>query len=330
MQAALPAVFGPTKPKAVDLSGRVALVTGGALGIGYEISRFLATNGARVIMVNRKEEQGQEAIEKIKKESDGKAQIEWLPCDLGSLSEIQETFSDIREREKRLDILVLNAGINSNAYGEDADGIDRHFGVNWLGNFYALNQLWPLLKTTSKLPGVPAPRIVIESSEMHRAAPKVVHFGSISEINNPDMSPVQLYGRTKLALILGTKYLVEKIIKPQKENIYAVAVHPGVVNTDMQEQWKDTYPGLTGQALTQLNYLFGRSPEQGSYSGIYAATSPEIEEKDWNGAYLSDPAKLGGETAQAQDMQLASSLWNLSQQLIKERRGPESMMSWTD
>jgi NAD(P)-dependent dehydrogenase (short-subunit alcohol dehydrogenase family) len=127
--------------------------------------------------------------------------------------------------------LILSAGINTNQYGEDADGIDRHFGVNWLGQFYAMNLLYPLLRKTSKLPDAPAPRIVFESSEMHRGAPSVVHFGSLDEINNPELGPTELYGRTKLAGILGIKYgIFERVIKPNNDNIYALSVHPGAVS----------------------------------------------------------------------------------------------------
>lgn len=61
-------------------------------------------------------------------------------------------------------------------------------------------------------------------------APKVVHFGSMDEINNPEIGNLEVYGRTKLAIILGVKYgLVEKVIKPNKDNVYALSVHPGAV-----------------------------------------------------------------------------------------------------
>jgi len=56
-------------------------------------------------MINRKEEQGQDAIDKIKKEAGPDAKIEWIPCDLGSLKEVKEVFTGIREREKRLDLV---------------------------------------------------------------------------------------------------------------------------------------------------------------------------------------------------------------------------------
>ena len=222
--------IGPQRVEPEDLNGRVAIVTGGAFGIGYEVSRALAKAGCRVLMVNRKEEQGKKAIEKIRTETPS-ANIQWTECDLGDLSQVRDVFVNFRETLDRLDFLVLSAGINTNQYGLDADGIDRHFGVNYLGQFYATNLLWPLLRKTSKLSNTPPPRVVFEASEVHRAAPKEVHFASLDEINNPRLGPTELYGRTKLALILFAKYgLAEKVINHNNDDIYALSVHPGAVS----------------------------------------------------------------------------------------------------
>jgi hypothetical protein len=80
------------------------------------------------------------------------------------------------------------------------------------------------------MPDTPAARIVWEASEQHRAAPSVVHFGSLDEINNAEVGNLELYGRAKLAVILGVKYgFVERVIKPNDDNIYALSVHPGAV-----------------------------------------------------------------------------------------------------
>jgi len=134
--------------------------------------------------------------------------------------------------------VVLSAGINANQYGETADGIDRHFEVNWLGQFYAVNQLFPLIRKTSKIPGNNPPRIVFESSEQHRMAPSVVHFGSLDEINDPKVGNLELYGRTKLAIILGVKYgLLDRVIKPNNDNIYVLSVHPGAVSSNLRS-WR--------------------------------------------------------------------------------------------
>ncbi|KAJ5227789.1 hypothetical protein N7489_008497 [Penicillium chrysogenum] len=329
MQSSLKPVIGPRK-EVTDLTGRVAIVLGGALGIGYEISRAFVLNGARVIMVNRKEEQGDEAIKKIKKEAGDNANIEWIPCDMGDLKQTKETFTKIRSEEKRLDLLVLSAGINANQYGETNDRVDRHFQVNWLGQFYVCNLLFPLLRRTSRLPDTPAPRIVFLSSEQHRAAQKAVHFASLDEINNPKMGPIELYARSKLAIILGVKYgLLERVIKPNKDNIYALSVHPGAVNTAMQQQWKDAYPGITGKLIASAMLTVGRDVEQGSFSALYAATSPDIEERGWNGYYLTDPGEKGKESAQASDPRLGAALWDLSQQIIKEKLGDDAVTDWS-
>jgi NAD(P)-dependent dehydrogenase (short-subunit alcohol dehydrogenase family) len=281
-------------------------------------------------MVNRKEDQGQDAIQKIKEEVGQDAKIEWIGCDMGNLKEVKEVMTGVREREERLDLLILSAGINVNQYGETSDGIDRHFQVNWLGQFYVCNLLYPLLRKTSKLPDTPAPRIVWESSEMHRTAPSVVHFGSLEEINNPDVGNTQLYGRTKLAIILGVKYgFLDRVIKPNGDNIYVLSVHPGAVNTAMQQQWKDAYPGLLGKLLTSVMLAGGRDVEQGSYSALYAATSPEIEEKGWNGYYFSDPGQLGKESSQASDPTLGAALWELSHRIIKEKVGEDALVDWS-
>ncbi|KAL4940456.1 hypothetical protein BDV06DRAFT_196700 [Aspergillus oleicola] len=329
MQSVLHPILGPKK-EVHDLSDRVALVTGGAMGIGYEISRTFALHGARVIMVNRKEDQGSSAIQKIKEESNNRAQIEWVPCDMGNLRQVQEVFNGLREKEERLDLLILSAGINANSYGTAHDGTERIFAVNWLGNFYVVNLLYPLLRKTSKMSDTPAPRIVFESSELHRAAlSATTKFAHVEEINDPSKDPTQLYARTKLAVILGVKFgLLERVIRPNGDAIYALSVHPGAVNTEMQHQWKDAYPGLLGKLLTTTMTAFGRSPEQGSFSALYAATSPEVEEKGWNGHYFTDPGQPGKEASLANDVELGNALWNLTHQMIREKVGQDGMVDW--
>ncbi|KAB5576350.1 hypothetical protein GE09DRAFT_621012 [Coniochaeta sp. 2T2.1] len=326
MQSVLHGVIGPKEVHPTNLDGKVAIVTGGAFGIGYEISRALAHAGCRVIMVNRKEEQGDDAISKIKEETPN-AQIEWKECDLGSLKTVRAVFGELRDSLPRLDYLSLCAGINTNQFELDADGIDRHFGVNFLGHFYAINLLWPLLRKTSKMPGASPPRVVFESSEMHRTAPSDVKFASVDEINT-DIGPTHLYGRTKLAMILATHGLHEKVIRKNNDHIYVAAVHPGAVNTAMQQQWKDAYPGITGTLLTWAMLAFGRDVKQGSYSALWALTADEIVEKNQNGFYFSDVGQEGKESAQASDPQLVQSLWILSENLIKEKVGPDALVDW--
>lgn len=230
MQSALPQVFGPEKVHPENLIGRVAVITGGSSGIGYEVSRVLAHAGCRVIIVGRSEEHGQRAIAEIRKDNPD-ADITWKECDMGNLSQIQSVFTDIRESLERLDYHVLSAGINANQYGLGDDGIERVFAVNYLAQYYAVNQLWPRLRKTSLMPGVSDPRVVAMSSQLHQQAPNHVKFDSMDDINNPNLSPVELYGRSKLALNLFIRFgLLGRVIKPTSDSIYALAVHPGAVS----------------------------------------------------------------------------------------------------
>ena len=124
MQAVLQPIIGPRK-EITDLHGRTAVVLGGANGIGiyyhyivecsysnaqanplpgFQISRAFALEGCRVIMINRKEEQGQESIENIKKEKPD-AKVEWEGCDLGSLKEVKQVFTGLGERLDRCDLV---------------------------------------------------------------------------------------------------------------------------------------------------------------------------------------------------------------------------------
>ena len=229
MQSVLHNIVGPTEVQPDNLVGRTGVVLGGASGIGYEVSRALAHAGCKVIMVSRKEEHGKEALSKIKQETPD-ADIEWKECDTSDLKQAKAVFSDLRESLERLNFLVLCAGINATPYETDADGIERIFSVNYLGQYYATNLLWPLIRKTSLSPGVLAPRVVIVTSELHRAAPSDAKFESLEEINDPELDPAQRYGRSKLAQILFIKYgLLERVIKPSSDSVYALSVHPGTV-----------------------------------------------------------------------------------------------------
>lgn len=101
------------------------------------------------------------------------------------------------------------------------------------------------------------------------------------------------------------------------------------VNTAMQQQWKEAYPGLLGKLITAVTLTVGRDIEQGSYSALYAATSPEIEEKQWNGYYFTDPGQPGKESSQASDPNLGAALWDLSERLIRSRIGENALVDWS-
>ena len=154
-------VDGPVfADKDVDLKGKVAVVTGGNGGIGFEVAKELAVMGCYVVIGARNRINAEESIKKIK-EINCKAQVEFIYLDLASKTSIQE-FSNAINAEK-IDFLVNNAGvmgISSRKLTEE--GAEMHWAVNHLGHFYLTYLLWnKLIKSTSF-------RIVNVSSRGHR------------------------------------------------------------------------------------------------------------------------------------------------------------------
>lgn len=96
----------------------------------------------------------------------------------------------------------------------------------------------------------------------------------------------------------------------------------------MQGQWKDAYGPVLGRLIEWTMVSASRSPKQGSYSALWALISPEVAEKNQNGYYFTDPGQEGKESAQASDADLGNALWNLSNQLIREKLGHDGLVDW--
>ncbi|EIW82789.1 NAD(P)-binding protein [Coniophora puteana RWD-64-598 SS2] len=316
---------------------QVAVVTGATVGIGFEVSKALALAKARVLLLSRKAEHGDDAISKIKEEAPD-ADVHFIECDLGNLRNVKDVGDRICAEQKRLDIVIADAGVGVNRFGLSSDNIDRHFAVNHLGHFLLINRLLPLVRKTSKTqdsgaPGPVHPRIVTVSSELYKAAPSDTAFASedeVSEAGSASLSAIALYGRSKLANILFTRYtLVERAIRPTGDAIYALAVHPGAVHTGQQDQFKEAYGALFGTVAKAVSVPFMRNPEQGSLCALWAATSDAIDKNVQQGYYFTDPGVPGQLNSQADDEKLGENLYHLSERLVREKLGPDALNSWT-
>lgn len=118
-----------------DLTGKIAVVTGASMGIGYGLSKALSNAGATVVVTARKQEDLQRLSEEIRSEG-GKA----FPVimDVTSVTNIRETMRQIAENLGRIDILVNNAGLGANHPAEDVteEDWDGMMDVNLKGLFF--------------------------------------------------------------------------------------------------------------------------------------------------------------------------------------------------
>lgn len=119
-----------------DLSNKVALVTGASRGIGEEIAKLLAEQGAHVIVSSRKPKACDMVVAQIN-EAGGSAEA--LTCNIGNIEEISAAFGHIRRTHRRLDILINNGATNpyfGDILDTDLAAFSKIIDVNVCGYFY--------------------------------------------------------------------------------------------------------------------------------------------------------------------------------------------------
>jgi NAD(P)-dependent dehydrogenase (short-subunit alcohol dehydrogenase family) len=121
--------------KIFDLSGRIAIVSGGNRGIGLSIAKGLASAGATIIIANRRTAEGQSAAESLKKEGLNAISI---PTDVTSTSSIAKMVSKVISDFGKIDILVNNAGVVIRKPAEEfpEEDWDRIMDTNLKGVFF--------------------------------------------------------------------------------------------------------------------------------------------------------------------------------------------------
>jgi NAD(P)-dependent dehydrogenase (short-subunit alcohol dehydrogenase family) len=126
------------------LKGKVAVVTGGNSGIGETTGQVFAREGAKVILMARREEQGQAAAAAIR--SDG-GEATFIACDVGDNDSVQVAVSAAAETHGRIDVLFNNAGggAGSSFPNEPVDEWLRVIHTNLTGTFFVSQAVWPHL-----------------------------------------------------------------------------------------------------------------------------------------------------------------------------------------
>ncbi|OAK99464.1 NAD(P)-binding protein, partial [Phaeosphaeriaceae sp. SRC1lsM3a] len=296
-----------------DLSGKVALVTGGSEGIGYGCTHtLLSHNISKLFILSKSEEIATDAINAITQEmgKDKADRVEFIQCDLSDWEATGKVAFQISEKTDRLDILINNAGRGIMTYQLSKAGVDLHMATNHMGHVVLTSHLLPLLKSTAEKGKTV--RIVQLGSNAHEGAPKDTKFASLDELNR-DLGPNGQYGRSKLASILYAKYL-DRHLHSQYPNIISNATHPGVVETRQSTQHiHEAYP-LLGYGVSVGAHLFKKDQFEGCVSTMFAATAATE-----SGQYICPPAIIEAGSALANDDNLGEQLMDLTWKVVKEK-----------
>jgi NAD(P)-dependent dehydrogenase (short-subunit alcohol dehydrogenase family) len=285
----------------VDLSGKRAIVTGGASGIGIPTARALAGAGAEVTLAVR----DTAAAERVAAEIEGDTPVARL--DLSDLASVRE-FAGAWDGP--LHILINNAGVM--ALPEltlNGDGHELQFATNHLGHF-ALT-----LGLHDALAAAEGARVVCVSSAGHLRSPVI--FDDL-DFAFRDYDPFAAYGQSKTANVL---HAVELTRRWADEGIVANALMPGGIATRLQRH-QDA--GYMDRARAQMRI---KTPEQGAATSVLLAASPELEGvggryfEDCNEADVihrrdKDVRHSQGVAAYAVDPDNAHRLWEVSSRLV--------------
>ncbi|KAF2199446.1 NAD(P)-binding protein [Delitschia confertaspora ATCC 74209] len=299
-----------------DQSGKVAVVTGGTEGIGYGCTHsLLSKNISRVFILSKSPEIAEGAIKSLREDLGEEAakKIQWMQCDLSDWEQTSKVAFDIAKKTDRIHILmnIAGRGIMTQQF---VNGIDLNMAINHIGHTVLTSHLLPLLKETAKTEKV---RIVNMSSNAHEQAPKDTKFNSPDDINK-DSGPMGIYGRSKLATLLYSKYLA-KHLTASHPNILINATHPGFVETRQSvEHIHEPYP-IAGYGVSHLLAPFKKDQFEGAVSAMFAAT-----QTDKSGQYICPPAIVEKGSSLANDEQLGEDLMSLTWKIVREKTQSES------
>lgn len=293
----------------IDLTGKVALVTGGSSGLGVETARAFASKGAEVIITARNMAKAEGVVADIQA-STGNAQVSAMELELASFGSIRAFAERFLAEHDTLHILVNNAGVMACPLGKTEDGFEMQFGTNHLGHFLLTNLLTPAL-----LKGAPS-RIVVLSSAAHQASP--VGFEDINYEQRP-YNKWASYGQSKTANVLHAVELEHRL---GAQGVHAYAVHPGVIQTELSRHMDQAdWDMIRSRAASGAFRL--KTVAAGAATSVYAATVPELEGR--GGFYLhdcqiadvnDDETVSGGVRSYAIDPDAAKRLWVLSEEMV--------------
>ena len=298
----------------IDLTGRRAIVTGGASGIGVETARALAQAGAQVTLAVREKAAGDRVAADIARTS-GRDDVAVAYVDLADLPTID---GFVASWDGPLHILVNNAGVMDTPHGTTKQGWETQFGTNHLGHFALATGLHEALAVADDA------RIVSVSSSGHASSPVV--FDDLF-FERRAYTPGAAYGQSKTA---NSLFAVEATRRWAGEGITANALMPGGIWTPLQRHWSEE-KRRAGEEQARRAEATGtfrmKSPEQGAATSVFLAASPQVA--GIGGRYFEDCGEaeiveqlqgIHGVMPHALDPDDARRLWDVSEELLAAAR----------
>jgi len=293
-------------------TGKIALVTGGTSGLGFQTSLVLAQAGATVILTGRNETRGKAALDKIWAICP-EAKIEFGKVDQSSLKSVAEFAASISSKYDCLDILINNAGMagSEGVRKLTVDGLEMTFATNYLSHFALTAHLLPLLRKSSS-----TGRVVNVTGLAYKDGK--INFDDLQSEKGV-YKDMEVVGHSKLANLLFAFELQRKS-DAGGWGIMSTAVHPGISRTEGLAEGVTKMEGVSGWLISHIAVpLFSQTVQEGALHVLFTATSPKAKGGGFYGPTgfqeLSGPVGSVGVPQIAKDGTVGSKLWDVSVQL---------------
>lgn len=279
--------------------GKVAIITGANIGIGYETALALVQKDVEVILACRNLKKAEEAKQTIINEYT-KAKINCMKVDVSSLRAVREFATQFQKQYDRLDLLINNAGIMMSPYKLTEDGFEDQLATNYLGHFALTGLLLPLLTCT------PGSRVVTLSSLSYKWAE--IQFNDLNA--QKGYSRRKAYGQSKRACLIFA-YELHRRLSAAGYSTLSVAAHPGLSKTNLDQY----FPAF----VRPLGSLFLQSAKNGALPILYAALEKDIKGGEFIGPdgfqeMRGFPTKVDSDEY-SKDKKIAERLWKSSEEM---------------
>ncbi|WP_298111655.1 SDR family NAD(P)-dependent oxidoreductase [Bradyrhizobium sp.] len=229
-----------------DLSGKVAIVTGGNGGIGLGMARGLAASGASIAVVGRDEAKSAAAVADLSKNS-GKAIA--VPTDVTDEAAVAAMAGRVLRELGRIDILINNAGINIRKPADQLDisEWDRVINTNLTSAFLCSR--------------------AVHSAMKEAGGGKIINIGSMMSIFGASFAPA--YAASKGGIVQFTRSCA---VAWASDNIQVNAVLPGWIDTELTRQAREQVAGLHDKVLARTPAARWGAPDDFAGIAVFLAS----------------------------------------------------------
>ena len=258
-----------------DFTGRLVIITGATSGIGNITAKKYASHGAEILCINRNESKSRELCETLKNQYNAKCT--YLIADFTKLADVHEIGKQLAEMEKRIDVLIHNAGVYVTQKTFTPNNLEMVFQTNYLSTFILNNYL------KDKFIDQKSGRIIFVNSEAHRFAMWGMNLDDLTWEKHL-YTGLKSYGAAKLAQLLSMIKFNEYF---SGTGVTMNAMHPGNVTTNSGQNngaiykfFKKIFVDRTAKPLensAEALYYLGVSKKLNNTSGKFFNLTTEEE-----------------------------------------------------